>query len=206
MTTGCSSVCGLVLLVTIILGSLVAMFAPYWLILNYVDVKRGLLMRCSEKECVWTDQLKKQRQSNNLGDVVVKIESYLDKTMKENIPQYALIYDYPEWYMATQGLMSLGLGLGLIALLIATLSLCCTCHKCNPHPPICGLLACAGLAMGVACIVFGVKANQTWNIKLEWDTLTSGRFGWSYWVAVSASVLSLLTSGIYGCIGRSSDR
>ncbi|XP_053382309.1 uncharacterized protein LOC123540114 isoform X3 [Mercenaria mercenaria] len=106
----------------------------------------------------------------------------------------------PDWFKATQGLMSVGLGLGLIALLVATLSLCCTCHSCNPHHPICGLLLTSCISMAVGIVIFGVKAHDDWGIELEKGLY--GSFGWSFWVGIGATAMAFLTACIYCCMGR----
>ena len=56
--------------------------------------------------------------------------------------------------------------------------------------------------MGAAVVVFGIQAKEEWAVHLQWDLYANGRFGWSYWVGVSAAALSLLTGSIYGCMGR----
>ena len=52
-----------------------------------------------------------------------------------------LIIFFTDWFKATQGLMALGLGVALIALIVATLSLCCRCsEQCNFGGFVAGLL------------------------------------------------------------------
>ena len=45
-----------------------------------------------------------------------------------------------DYIIATQGLMSVGLAVCLIALLVSTLALCCQCNNCNYTGFVAGLL------------------------------------------------------------------
>ncbi|XP_052763650.1 uncharacterized protein LOC128205757 [Mya arenaria] len=112
--------------------------------------------------------------------------------------------EFPAWFKATQGLMSVALVLGLLALLVATISLCCTCHRCNSHQPICGFLIVASVAIAVGIVIFGIKAKQDWGIDLQVEKMSRGRFGWSFWTAIGAAASALLTSTIYCCMKRKS--
>ncbi|XP_052763782.1 uncharacterized protein LOC128205821 isoform X5 [Mya arenaria] len=147
---------------------------PHWLELvsPYNAMHIGLLAHCESEKCTWI-----------LDDKRISRE-------------------FPAWFKATQGLMSVALALGLIALLVATLSLCCTCHSCNPHHPICGFLIIASVSIAVAIVVFGIKAKNEWGIDFQMELMSSGRFGWSFWTAVGAAASALLTSTIYCCMDR----
>lgn len=175
MGAGCCQIIGLIMLVITDLAIIISFATPYWTEFR-ANFQRnwGLWARCDNTDCTW---------------------------MFDN--DFNLQQNTQDWFKATQALMSLGLCLGLVALLMATLTLCCTCHKCNPNQPICGILVVAGLVLGIAVTIFGIKANSEWHIELQWKLLTVGKFGWSFWVAVSSSIMSLLTASIYGCIGRS---
>lgn len=110
-----------------------------------------------------------------------------------------------DWFRATQGLMTVGLCVGLVALIIATLALCCQCRECNYGGVVAGLLITAFLAIGIAVVVFGVKAADA-GTRIDWTESTSfSRFGWSFWLAAGSSGMALLTSFIYccTCYGRS---
>ncbi|XP_052240574.1 uncharacterized protein LOC127851091 isoform X12 [Dreissena polymorpha] len=156
----------------------VTFVTPYWLVNEEtdtrVDVHTGLLVICEKRSCHWIFEDRR------------------------------VISVYPVWFKATQGLMSSALALGILALIVATLSLCCTCHSCNPHQPICGFLIVASLCIAVAVVVFGIKANQEWKIDFQMDISSSGRFGWSFWTAIGAAGGALLTSVIYCCMDRKS--
>ncbi|KAJ8307639.1 hypothetical protein KUTeg_014804, partial [Tegillarca granosa] len=98
----------------------------------------------------------------------------------------------PDWFRATQGLMTVGLCVGLVALIIATLALCCQCRKCNY-----GILS-----IGIAVVVFGVKAADS-GTRIDWtESRSFNRFGWSFWLAAGSSGMALLTSFIYCCTCR----
>ncbi|XP_052240575.1 uncharacterized protein LOC127851091 isoform X13 [Dreissena polymorpha] len=156
----------------------VTFVTPYWLVSEEADtrgeVHKGLLVICEKRSCYWIFEDRR------------------------------VISVFPVWFKATQGLMSSALALGILALIVATLSLCCTCHSCNPHQPICGFLIVASLCIAVAVVVFGIKANQEWKIDFQMDISSSGRFGWSFWTAIGAAGGALLTSVIYCCMDRKS--
>ncbi|XP_052763774.1 uncharacterized protein LOC128205821 isoform X2 [Mya arenaria] len=176
MQTSCCQIIGLILLVNTNLALIISFATPYWIEYNplaFVRHNRGLWGDCSRNDCHWSF----------FGD-----------------DRYG--FDYPAWFKATQGLMSVALALGLIALLVATLSLCCTCHSCNPHHPICGFLIIASVSIAVAIVVFGIKAKNEWGIDFQMELMSSGRFGWSFWTAVGAAASALLTSTIYCCMDR----
>ncbi|XP_052240576.1 uncharacterized protein LOC127851091 isoform X14 [Dreissena polymorpha] len=169
---------GYACLVLTLAATFVSIATPYWLVSagQFVHglVHQGLFVHCEKVDCMWTFE-----HANVLNEI-------------------------PIWFKATQGLMSAALALGILALIVATLSLCCTCHSCNPHQPICGFLIVASLCIAVAVVVFGVKANQEWKIDFQMDISSSGRFGWSFWTAIGAAGGALLTSVIYCCMDRKS--
>ncbi|XP_060564293.1 uncharacterized protein LOC132723568 isoform X2 [Ruditapes philippinarum] len=171
MEASCAQILGLIMLVNTNLAIIISFATPYWIVHALGYGNLGLWAECLGEKCTWVFDNEFELQSQRL-----------------------------DWFKATQGLMSVGLGLGLIALLVATLSLCCTCHSCNPHHPICGLLLTSCLSMAVGIVIFGVKAHDEWNIELEKGL--HGSFGWSFWVGIGATALAFLTSCIYCCIGR----
>lgn len=108
-----------------------------------------------------------------------------------------------DYVIASQGLMSVGLAVCLIALLVATLALCCQCTSCNHAGFVAGLLITAFLSMGIATAVYGIKTSKEENAKVSYDA--SVHFGWSFWVAVGAAGMALVTSLIYGCSSKGTD-
>ncbi|XP_052762634.1 transmembrane protein 47-like isoform X3 [Mya arenaria] len=167
---------GFICLVITVATMFISFVTPYWVVDDgdYImkPVHKGLLANCEEDMCTWI---------------------FKDERINR---------EFPAWFNATQGLMSVALALGLIALLVATLSLCCTCHSCNPHHPICGFLIIASVSIAVAIVVFGIKAKNEWDIDFQMELMSRGRFGWSFWTAVGAAASALLTSTIYCCMDR----
>ncbi|KAH3740077.1 uncharacterized protein LOC127851091 isoform X3 [Dreissena polymorpha] len=180
MRTSCCQIIGLILLVNTNLALIIAFATPYWVEWRGILQALGRLVGHGHSNtglwgsCTGTDC------------------------------DWALFGRDEVWFKATQGLMSAAMALGILALIVATLSLCCTCHSCNPHQPICGFLIVASLCIAVALVVFGIKANQEWNIDFQMDISSSGRFGWSFWTAIGAAGGALLTSVIYCCMDRKS--
>ncbi|KAJ8306055.1 hypothetical protein KUTeg_016600 [Tegillarca granosa] len=123
------------------------------------------------------------------------------------VPRYTRFDDrwfvlFSDWFRATQGLMTVGLCVGLVALIIATLALCCQCRKCNYGSVVAGLLITAFLSIGIAVVVFGVKAADS-GTRIDWtESRSFNRFGWSFWLAAGSSGMALLTSFIYCCTCR----
>lgn len=178
MASNTSFVFRIVLLVLTNMAVILAFSSPYWIIeiVNYGtgEARHGLWFECgSNKECVTNYRL-----------------------------QYKPEIQSKPWFIAVQGLMSVGLALCLLSLLIATISLCCQRQNCSPSGTIAGLLLTTFLAMCVAVILFGIKASQVLDVKVSFDDSGIDRFGWSYWVAAASAALSLVTSGVYGCASR----
>ncbi|XP_052763651.1 uncharacterized protein LOC128205758 [Mya arenaria] len=166
---------GFMCLVVTVAAMFISVVTPYWVVDDIMKpMHKGLLANCEEDMCTWIFQ-----------DVRISKE-------------------FPAWFKATQGLMSVALVLGLLALLVSTISLCCTCHRCSPHQPICGFLIVASVAISVGIMIFGIKAKQDWGIDLQVETMSKGRFGWSFWTAIGAAASALLTSTIYCCMERKS--
>mmetsp|Transcript_42108 Transcript_42108/g.67373 ORF Transcript_42108/g.67373 Transcript_42108/m.67373 type:complete len:172 (-) Transcript_42108:177-692(-) len=110
-----------------------------------------------------------------------------------------------DYIIATQGLMSVGLAVCLIALLVSTLALCCQCNNCNYTGFVAGLLITAFLSIGIATAVYGIKTSKVENAELSFGDNATFRFGWSFWTGVGAAGMAMLTSLIYGCSSRRVD-
>lgn len=64
----------------------------------------------------------------------------LKQLLLQNAFSNFLLLYFAGWFIAVQGLMSVGLALCLLSLLIATISLCCQKQSCSPSGTIAGLL------------------------------------------------------------------
>ena len=53
------------------------------------------------------------------------------------------------------------------------------------------------LELGVALVLYGVKANAEWDVTLD----GSHRFAWGYWVGCIAALLDLVATFLYVCEG-----
>ncbi|XP_071143526.1 uncharacterized protein [Mytilus edulis] len=170
----CAAVTGLILLVITDLGTIISYATPFWVV-HSTNRDQGLWALCEGTNCQW-----------------IYDASFL--TGKE--------FHKEGWFIAVQGLMSVGLALCLLSLLIATISLCCQKQSCSPSGTIAGLLLTTFLAMCVAVILFGIKASQELKVTVGFDSKTDDCFGWSFWLAAASAALSLATSGVYGCASR----
>ncbi|XP_069115633.1 uncharacterized protein [Argopecten irradians] len=114
----------------------------------------------------------------------------------------------PDWFKAVQGLMSCAVASSMLSLLIGLFSLCWTCKGCNPHQATGAFANLTFLLLAVAVCVFGTKAYlDKQAIVMESQTTSTEMllFGWSFWVAVGATGMALISSILYFCVGRSDD-
>ncbi|KAL8619271.1 hypothetical protein ACOMHN_056915 [Nucella lapillus] len=169
MMTTCCAVLGLVLLVVTNLAAIIAFATPYW-IKSGLHVNRGLWAFCDPAVCTWVFQ-----------------DSHYYMQEQESA-----------WWRATQGLMCIGLALTLLALLVATVALCCECRACSASHVVAAVLIIAALALGVAVTVFGICANYHLSVDLS----SLRQFSWSFWLTVAASGLALFTSMVYALEGK----
>ncbi|XP_033726878.1 uncharacterized protein LOC117316424 [Pecten maximus] len=177
----CAAVFGLTFLVITDLATIISFATPYWLELNIGLFGlsgqwkfHGLWATCDRDQCSWVFE------------------------------DGARVLSSAEWFKATQGLMSVGLGLALLALIVATLALCCQCHGCNYASTVAGLLLICFLCIGVAVALFGIKASQDFNAVVASENLALGqeyKYAWSFWLAAGAAGMALITSIVYGCAG-----
>ncbi|XP_041373945.1 uncharacterized protein LOC121386955 [Gigantopelta aegis] len=112
----------------------------------------------------------------------------------------------PDWFKAVQGLLSCAVASSLLSLLIGLFSLCCMCKTCNPHQAAGAFINLTFLLLAVAVCVFGAKAHIDHQVEVVVkDNVIEPLFGWSFWTAVAAATLALLSSILYFCVGRSNE-
>ncbi|GFO10333.1 hypothetical protein PoB_003683800 [Plakobranchus ocellatus] len=173
MTT-CCSVLGVIGLVLTDLAIIISFATPYW-IQARANLNQGLWAFCRSDSCSWFFE-----------------ENYITEVETD-----------VGWWIAVQGMISVGLGIGILCLLVATIALCCECRGCNTSQCIGVLLLLAFLSLGVGAVVFGVCAHKFEDVELEW-TLTHGKkFGWAFWLDTVAAGMALLTGLIYLVDGSS---
>ncbi|KAK3088805.1 hypothetical protein FSP39_023937 [Pinctada imbricata] len=190
----------------------------------------GLWAKCSEDECSWVFQSDGTKVNSEVlgliglvltdlaGIVAFATPFWLDnRSTKISFGLWASCKDASNcdwiftggqvndknWFIAVQGLMAVGLCVALVALLIATIALCCQCQNCNYAGTVAGLLLTAFLAMGIAVTLFGIKAAEedVYNAKIDDSGLQ--KFGWSFWLSAGSAGMALITSFVYGCSSRS---
>ncbi|GFO10990.1 hypothetical protein PoB_003749500 [Plakobranchus ocellatus] len=110
----------------------------------------------------------------------------------------------PGWFKAVQGLMSCAVATSLLSLLIGLFSLCCYCESCNAHQAAGAFINLTFVLVAVAVCLFGAKAHLDFDVEVEADDDTQlvSIFGWSFWVAVGAGGMALVSSILYICVGR----
>ncbi|KAL5013554.1 hypothetical protein ScPMuIL_007824 [Solemya velum] len=172
MQTSCAAILGIILLVLTNLAIIICFATPYWLEARHIYT-RGLWAHCDDRDCTWMFQ-----------------------------DEFAIQKHLPVWYQVAQGLITAGLTCSLIGLLIATLVLCCQCQNCNGNHAVAGLLLITFLVMGVGIIIFAIKSSKEFNASIEWTVTGTYRFGWSFWMAICACGMSLITAIVYACMGR----
>lgn len=109
----------------------------------------------------------------------------------------------PDWFKAVQGLMSVAVASSLLALLVGLFSLCCSCKSCNPHQAVGAFINLTFLLLAAAVCVFGAKCH----IDLHAEVLAEVNshfplFDWSFWVAVGATGMAMISSILYICVGK----
>ncbi|WAR05569.1 hypothetical protein MAR_020938 [Mya arenaria] len=112
----------------------------------------------------------------------------------------------PDWFKAVQGLMSCALASTMLALMIGLFSLCCSCRSCNPNMAAGAFANLTFLLLAISVILFGVQAHRIHfaEVLLEQGS-NAPVYGWSFWVATGACLMSLLSSLLYFCVGRKED-
>jgi hypothetical protein len=58
----------------------------------------------------------------------------------------------------------------------------------------------AVLSIGIGTAVYGIKSSKEVNAKTSFEDFP--HFGWSFWVAVGAAGMAMLTSLMYCCSSR----
>ncbi|XP_014784850.1 uncharacterized protein LOC106879687 [Octopus bimaculoides] len=111
--------------------------------------------------------------------------------------EFALEKKLPVWFKAVQALMALGAFLSLLALIIALSSLCCFCKSCSLHRVASGLMNFCFLILLSAVCTFGAMCHTQYEVSLTKDNMFNSTFGWSFWLAVGATAMSLLSSLLY---------
>ncbi|KAL8587258.1 hypothetical protein ACOMHN_013342 [Nucella lapillus] len=109
----------------------------------------------------------------------------------------------PDWFKAVQGLMAVAVASSLLSLLIGLFSLCCYCKSCNPHQAAGAFINLTFLLVAVAVCVFGAKSHLDSKAEVLAEAFSfHPLFGWSFWVAVGAGGMALISSILYFCVGR----
>ncbi|XP_046552839.1 uncharacterized protein LOC124262401 [Haliotis rubra] len=112
----------------------------------------------------------------------------------------------PDWFKAVQGLMSCAVACALISLFIGLFSLCCSCKCCNPHQAAGAFINLTFLLLAAGVCVFGAKAHMDNRARVMAEANTvDPLFSWSFWCAVGAAGMSLISSVLYFCVGRADD-
>ncbi|GFS08419.1 hypothetical protein ElyMa_003013900 [Elysia marginata] len=169
----CCSILGIIGLVLTDLAVIISFATPYWVQFRQSQ-NQGLWAMCEADSCQW----------------------FFEKNY------VSMLETDTDWWVSVQGLVSVGLGLGILCLLLATIALCCECRSCNTSKCIGVLLIIAFIGLGVGAIVFGVCANKFEDVQLDYDQDHGRRFGWAFWLDAAAAGAALLTGLIYLVDGR----
>ncbi|XP_059172944.1 uncharacterized protein LOC131953661 [Physella acuta] len=119
--------------------------------------------------------------------------------------EYRIERDLPDWFKAVQGLMTCSIATSLIALIIGLFSLCCSCKHCSPHQAAITFVFLTFMLVTASVCVFGAKGymDYGYTVVAEDSSDKQKMFGWSFWVAVGAAGMSLISSILYLCVDRS---
>lgn len=110
----------------------------------------------------------------------------------------------PVWYKAVQGLMSVAIASSLLSLIIGLFALCCSCKSCNPFHVVAAFMNLTFLLLASSVCTFGAKAHMDHEAMViaEQGRTDLPLFGWSFWVAVGASVMALISGCLCFCAAR----
>ncbi|KAH9514884.1 hypothetical protein Btru_021255 [Bulinus truncatus] len=116
------------------------------------------------------------------------------------------IQEEGDWFKAVQGLMSCAIASSLISLIVGLFSLCCSCKNCSPHHASGVFILLTFMLVTTAVCLFGAKGHLEYGMEAVTDSnQIVSVFGWSFWVAVGAAGMALISSFLYLCVGRSDD-
>lgn len=120
--------------------------------------------------------------------------------------EFRIEQNQPDWFKAVQGLMSVAVATSLLALLVGLFSLCCFCKSCNPHQAAGAFINLTFLLLAAAVCVFGAKCHI--DLKAEVLAQIGSKYplyDWSFWVAVGATGMAMISSILYFCVGKRKD-
>ncbi|KAL3886792.1 hypothetical protein ACJMK2_026764 [Sinanodonta woodiana] len=190
----CLAVIAIICVLITAVATIVAFSTPNWIKM----VTDGSLCNCKSCDCgLWL--FCTSGSLSNSGDLG-NCEWFFAK-------DYFIERSLPDWFKAVQGLMSCAIASSLLALLVGLFSLCCKCKSCNPYHAAGAFINLTFLLIAVSVCVFGAKAFMNHGaVVLSSDSLpVKCIYGWSFWVAVGAATMALITSTLFFCVGRQKD-
>lgn len=194
--TSCGVISAIVCVLITTVAVIVAFATPNWVKFENLPVleQPDSLCQCSNCECgLWLHCL------GGFTD-----DGSIDNCRWFFSNNFRIERELPSWFKAVQGLMSCAVATSLLSLLIGLFSLCCYCRSCNAHQAAMAFINLTFVLVAIAVCVFGAKSHMDYDIEVEADddSQVVAIFGWSFWVAVGAGGMALISSIIYICVGR----
>ncbi|KAK3107022.1 hypothetical protein FSP39_005392 [Pinctada imbricata] len=196
----CLQIIAIICILITTVATIVSFATPNWLNFRINDSQQmtGRVCECFSNNCdcgLWLNCKSGATASGSL-----------DNCLWFFADEFKIEKNLPEWFKAVQGLMSCAVASSMLALIIGLISLCWTCKGCNSNAATGAFANLTFLLLAVSVCVFGAKAYMS----EEAEVITSKSvtesvilFGWSFWVAVGATGMSLIASILYFCVGRS---
>lgn len=191
----CSAITAIICVLITTVATIVAFSTPNWI--EFDGNPLDMLCQCAGCDCgLWL----------TCSGGSLSASGSLDNCRWFFSDDFLIERHLPDWFKAVQGLMACALASALLALVIGLFSLCCHCKGCNPNMAAGAFANLTFILLAVSVCVFGAKAHIDHNATvLQEQGQTFPTYGWSFWVAVGASVMALISSLLYFCVGRKDD-
>ncbi|XP_012940673.1 uncharacterized protein LOC106013624 [Aplysia californica] len=193
----CTVITAIICVLITTVAVIVAFATPNWVKFENLPVSGKSLCQCLNCDCgMWLHCV-----DTGSGD------GSIDNCRWFFSEEFRIEKELPDWFKAVQGLMSCAVASSLLSLMIALFSLCCHCKSCNPHQAAGAFISLTFLLVAIAVSVFGAKGHLDYDIDVIADDndLRTAIFGWSFWVAVGAGGMALVSSILYFCVGRNDE-
>lgn len=200
----CLVITAIICVLVTTVGTIVSFATPNWLSVRVpagLSNKRVDVCDCSSTDCDCGLWLNCRGGPSSAGS--------LNNCQWYFANEFAIEKNLPDWFKAVQGLMSCAVASSMLSLLIGLFSLCWSSKGCNPYQATGAFANLTFLLLAVAISLFGAKAYLENKAEVltdkSRDTDHILLFGWSFWVAVGSTALSLIASILYFCVGRNEE-
>ncbi|GAB1602713.1 uncharacterized protein LOC115211930 [Argonauta hians] len=115
--------------------------------------------------------------------------------------EFQIEKELPVWFKSVQALFAAAAFCSLMALILGLSSLCCACKSCSLHRGASVFMNFSFLLLLSGVCTFGAMCHVNHNVAIvRGKSFLNGLdivFGWSFWLAVAATGMALLSSLLY---------